>query len=168
MSVRSNSQFRENTMEVLDPAVKSVWTIKSILRWCILLPVCTTVDVTFFFSDNTTFLPGLWTGLLIVICSVWTLIVPKLRYRFWRYELREEDLFAIRGIWNRVQTIVPLRRIQHLDVAQDLIEGNYNVARLVVHTAGTRSTDVVIPGLPYEEAVRLRDTVRDFVAEHMD
>ncbi len=155
-------------MQALDPAVKKVWTIKGALRWGILLPVCTTADVVLFFSDNDTFLPGLWTGLLLIICLAWILIVPKLRYRYWRYELREEDLYAIRGIWNRVQTIVPLRRIQHLDVAQDLIEESYNIARLVVHTAGTRSTDVVVPGLPYDEAVHLRDTVREFIAQYMD
>ena len=155
-------------MQILDPAVIKVWTIKGALSWGILLPVCTTVDVILFFSDNDTFLPGLWTGLLLIICLAWILIIPKLRYRYWRYELRDEDLYAIRGIWNRVQTIVPLRRIQHLDVAQDLIEGNYDLARLVVHTAGTRSTDVVVPGLPYDEAVQLRDTVREFIAEYMD
>lgn len=155
-------------MQILDPAIMKIWTIKGALRWGILLPVCTTIDVVFFFSDNDMFLPGLWTGLLSVVCLAWILIIPKLRYRYWRYELRDEDLYAIRGIWNRVQTTVPLRRIQHLDVAQDLIEGNYNLARLVVHTAGTRSTDVVVPGLPYDEAVQLRDTVREFIAQYMD
>ncbi len=155
-------------MEVLDPAVKRVWMIKGILGWAILLPVSTIVDVMLFFSENDAFLTGFWTGLLIIISSLWVLIIPPLRYRFWRYELREEDLYAIRGIWNRVQTTVPLRRIQHLDVAQDLIEGNYNIARLVVHTAGTRSTDVIVPGLPYDDAVRLRDTVRDFIAQYID
>ncbi|MCY4158385.1 MAG: PH domain-containing protein [Bacteroidetes bacterium] len=155
-------------MELLDPAVKRVWTIKGLLGWGILLPVTATVDVILFFLDNSSFLPGLWTGILFVTCLLWVLIIPKLRYRYWRYELRDEDLYAIRGIWNRVQTIVPLRRIQHLDVEQDLIEGNFDIARLVVHTAGTRSTDVVVPGLPYDEAVRLRDTVRDFISQYMD
>ena len=155
-------------MRVLDPAAKRVWTIKGILGWGILLPVSATVDVILFFSNNDSFLPGLWTGLLFIVCISWVLVIPKLRYRYWRYELREEDLYAVRGIWNRVQTIVPLRRIQHLDVEQDLIEGNYDIARLVVHTAGTRSTDVVVPGLPYDEAIRLRDTVRIFIAKYMD
>ncbi len=156
-------------MHLLDPAVIKVWTIKGALSWAILLPVTTTVDVfQFFFSSNDTLLPGLWTGILIVACIIWLMIIPRLRYRYWRYELRDEDLYAIRGIWNRVQTIVPLRRIQHLDVAQDLIEGNYNLGRLVVHTAGTRSTDVVVPGLPFDEAVELRDTVRKSIAEYID
>lgn len=155
-------------METLDPAVKTVWTIKGVLGWGILLPVSATVDVVHFFSNNGTFLPGFWTCILVLVCLLWVLIVPKLRYRYWCYELREEDLYAIRGIWNRIQTIVPIRRIQHLDVAQDLIEGNYNIARLIVHTAGTRSTDVVVPGLPYEKAVHLRDTVRESIAKYID
>ena len=155
-------------MEELDPTVKKVWMIKGLLGWSILLPVSAATDVILFFSSNQTFPPGIWTSLLFVFCLLWVLFIPKLRYRFWRYELRDEDLYAVRGIWNRVQTTVPLRRIQHLDVAQDLIEGNYNLARLVVHTAGTRSTDVIVPGLPYDEAVRLRDTVRAFIAQSMD
>ncbi len=155
-------------MQILDPAIKKVWTIKGAIAWIFLLPVTATADVILLFSDNDTFLPGLWTGLLLMICFVWLLTIPRLRYRYWRYELREEDLYAVRGIWNRVQTTVPLRRIQHLDVAQDLIEENYNIARLVVHTAGTRSTDVVVPGIPYEEAVHLRDTVREFITNYMD
>jgi len=155
-------------MELLDPAIKRVWSIKGMLGWGILLPASATADVVLFFSSNDSFLPGLWTGILFVICLLWIFIIPKLRYRYWRYELREEELYAIRGIWNRIQTIVPLRRIQHLDVEQDLIESNFDVARLVVHTAGTRSTDVVVPGLPYDEAVRLRDTIRDFIAQYTD
>ncbi len=155
-------------MKRLDPAIKRVWKIKGLLGWGILLPGSATADVVLFFSNNDTFPPGLWTGILVVICLLWVFIIPNLRYRYWRYELRKDDLYAVRGIWNRIQTIVPLRRIQHLDVEQDLIEGNYDIARLVVHTAGTRSTDVVVPGLPYDEAVHLRDTVRSSIAAYID
>jgi len=151
-------------MELLDPAVKRVWMVKGLLGWGIFLLVSVMIDIILFFSNNNLFFPGLWTSLCAILCLLWILIIPRLRYHFWRYDLRDDDLYAIRGIYNRVQTIVPLRRIQHLDVEQDLIEENFDVARLVVHTAGTRSTDVVIPGLSYDEAVRLRDTVRDFIA----
>jgi len=151
-------------MELLDPAVKRVWMVKGLLGWGIFLLVSVMIDIILFFSNNNLFFSGLWTSLCAILCLLWILIIPRLRYHFWRYDLRDDDLYAIRGIYNRVQTIVPLRRIQHLDVEQDLIEENFDVARLVVHTAGTRSTDVVIPGLSYDEAVRLRDTVRDFIA----
>jgi len=156
------------SMQLLDPAVKRVWMIKGLLGWGICLLIIVTIDIILFFSNNNLFFPGFWTTVSASLCLLWILIIPRLRYRFWRYQLRDDDLYAIRGIYNRVQTIVPLRRIQHLDVEQDLIEENFNIARLVVHTAGTRSTDVVVPGLHYDEAVRLRDTVRDFIARSID
>ena len=111
------------------------------------------------------------TRVLIVLGVIITLgvlragIYPLLRYRFWRYELRDEDLRLVRGIWRRVDTIVPLRRIQHLDVAQDILERNFDLGSLVVHTAGTRSSSVTLPGLLHTEASRLRDELKQFIRE---
>jgi membrane protein YdbS with pleckstrin-like domain len=64
-----------------------------------------------------------------------------------------------------VRTVVPLRRIQHLDVSQDIIEREFDLGKLIVHTAGTRSSDVVLPGLDFEEAERLRDELKNFILE---
>lgn len=155
-------------MKLLDQSVRHVWRIKGALAWGIFFPVSVTTDVVLLSSGSNSAIPGMWTVILLILCLLWVLILPGLRYRFWRYELREKDLYAVRGIWNRIQTVVPLRRIQHLDVKQDLIEDQFGIARLVVHTAGTRSTDLVIPGLPYDEAVHLRDTVREFLEQYMD
>jgi hypothetical protein len=64
-----------------------------------------------------------------------------------------------------VRTIVPLRRIQHLDVSQDVLEREFSLGRLVVHTAGSRSSDVVIPGLKLEMAERMRDEVKRYILD---
>lgn len=92
-------------------------------------------------------------------------VLPLLRYRFWRYGLRTEELYLERGILNRVRTIVPLRRIQHLDVSQDVLEREFDLGKLIVHTAGSRSSEVVLPGLNYEEAQALRDTLKNYILE---
>ena len=86
-------------MEILDPAVKRVWTIKGLLGWGAVLPVTLTVDIILFFSNNNFFPPGLWTGILLVLSLSWILVIPRLRYHYWRYELRDKDLCAIRGIY---------------------------------------------------------------------
>ena len=147
-------------MQPLDPAVRTVWTIKSCLFWVILLFVAIFVDILW------TSLPfGVLSASCLIVGALSTTFVPGLRYRFWRYDLRPEELYLERGIWNRVRTIVPLRRIQHLDVSQDLVERNYELGRLIVHTAGSRSSDVVLPGLRYEVAEYLRDTVKQYITE---
>ena len=152
-------------MQPLDPAIKTVWTIKLALGWGVVVLGVLAYDVTQLF-DPERWLPfGVLPGAMLVLGLALAFGLPRLRYRFWRFALRPEELYLERGVWNRVRTIVPLRRIQHLDVSQDLFERNYDLGKLIVHTAGTRSSNVVLPGLRYEEAERLRDEVKHYITE---
>jgi membrane protein YdbS with pleckstrin-like domain len=108
---------------------------------------------------------GVPTAIPAALGLAYAFFIPGLRFRFWRFALREEELLIERGILTRVRTVVPLRRIQHLDVSQDIFEREYELGRLIVHTAGTRSSDVVLPGLAIEEAEHLRDTIKHYVLE---
>ncbi|MDX1546103.1 MAG: PH domain-containing protein [Rhodothermales bacterium] len=152
-------------MRPLDPAIQTVWTIKLAVLWTVIVLGVLTYDVLRLFDAGRTvpaFVPtlaALAAGLAV------TLAVPRLRYRYWRFDLRAEELYLERGIWNRVRTVVPLRRIQHLDVSQDVIERSFELGKLIVHTAGTRSSDVVLPGLHITEAERLRDEVKHSITE---
>lgn len=149
---------------VLDPAIRTIWTIK-------LAGLATLVAFGVFFYDLTHLLGGTggWlpagvpTVLVVVLGALYSLIWPRLRYRYWSYQLRPEELFLEHGVLNRVRTIVPLRRIQHLDVSQDILEREFSLGRLIVHTAGSRSSDVVIPGLPLDTAERMRDEVKRYI-----
>lgn len=152
-------------MQPLSPSIKTVWTIKWGLTSAIIVLGVLTFEVTQLF-DNERSLPfGILTGLVLVLFVAMTVILPRLSYRFWRFDLSAEELYLERGIFNRVRTIVPLRRIQHLDVSQDLFERNFDLGKLIVHTAGTRSSDVVLPGLDIAEAERLRDQVKHYITE---
>lgn len=109
--------------------------------------------------------PGMLSGILAVVGILTTFFIPRLRYRYWQFDLRTEELYLERGILNRVRTIVPLRRIQHLDVSQNILEREFNLSKLIVHTAGSRSSDVVLPGLRFDEAEQLRDDVKRYILE---
>ncbi|MEF8795121.1 MAG: PH domain-containing protein [Salinivenus sp.] len=155
----------DDTVRALDDSVRSIWTIKLAgLVLALFLPALF-YDLTHLFSADP-WLPfgaisGTVLGLGVIYCLVW----PRLRYRAWGFALRPEELYMEHGVLNHVRTVVPLRRIQHVDVSQDLIEREYALGRLVVHTAGSRSSDVVIPGLPLPEAERIRDEIKRFILE---
>lgn len=151
-------------MQPLDPSIKTVWTIKLGIACALLTLGAVSYDI-FQLFDPDRWIPFGTTGLILLLGLTLTFLLPRLRYRFWRFDLRSEELYLERGIWNRVRTIVPLRRIQHLDVSQDVLERNFDLGKLIVHTAGTRSSDVVLPGLRYEEAERLRDEVKHYITE---
>jgi membrane protein YdbS with pleckstrin-like domain len=86
-----------------------------------------------------------------------TLILPWLRHRAWRYELRENDLLVRYGVLWRVTSSVPLRRIQHTDVESGPIDRMFGLAALTVHTAGSSLEAVRIPGLARATAEALRE-----------
>lgn len=157
---------RDEILRPLEPAVRTVWRVKLGLFWGMVFVGAVIYELVSFLGREESWLP---TGLLavgvIIVGTLAIIFIPSLRYRFWRYGLRSEELYLERGILNRVRTIVPLRRIQHLDVSQDVLEREFDLGKLIVHTAGSRSSEVVLPGLNYEEAQSLRDTLKHYILE---
>ena len=158
----------EQTSDVLrplDPHIRTVWRIKLGLFWFGVVAAAAIYDVFSLFSSNDLLPSGLLSGVSFLAAVVLVVVQPSLRYRYWRFDLRPEELYLERGILNRVKTIVPLRRIQHLDVSQDILEREFSLGKLIVHTAGARSSEVVLPGLRYEEAEVLRDQLKNYILE---
>lgn len=149
----------------LEPAVRTVWRIKAGLFWSVAFVATAIAEIASLVSTSDSLPFGLLMALVFAFGAGWTIIHPALRYRFWRFDLRPDELYLERGIFNRVRTIVPLRRVQHLDVSQDVLEREFDLGKLIVHTAGARSSEVVLPGLNYEEAQRLRDTLKSYILE---
>jgi uncharacterized protein len=99
--------------------------------------------------------------LAIALLAIWAVAVaPRRRWAAWGWALDDDEMHVAHGVWEQVHTVVPLDRVQHIDVAQGPFERMFGVARLVLHTAGTAHALVVLPGISRPDAERLRDTVR--------
>ncbi|UZK68525.1 PH domain-containing protein [Sphingomonas sp. S1-29] len=108
--------------------------------------------------------PGWVLPLLALPLAYWIVAVaPKRRFEAWGWALAADELHVAWGVWTQVHTIVPLSRVQHLDVAQGPIERANGVARLIVHTAGTAHATVVLPGITRATAEDLRDRIREHI-----
>jgi uncharacterized protein len=89
---------------------------------------------------------------IAVICAA---TVPYLRYRRWRYEIRERDLFLSHGSWFFVLTLIPFDRIQYVETHQGPLDLAFGLMQLVVYTAAGKAAR--IPGLDPDEAEGLRE-----------
>ena len=110
---------------------------------------------------------GAISGPAVLLLIIWAFWSPGRRYRSWGYAAQQEELHIQHGLWTRVHTVVPFARVQHIDVAQGPIERHFGVGRIILHTAGTRSSSVGLPGLAFEEAERLRDLIRSRIRQDL-
>ena len=62
-------------------------------------------------------------------------VAPELRWRRWRWDVGEDDVEIRSGTLTVTHTVVPLRRVQHVDTHQGLLEQALGLATVALHTA---------------------------------
>ncbi|MFV0251973.1 MAG: PH domain-containing protein [Beutenbergiaceae bacterium] len=72
----------------------------------------------------------------------------------------EEDLLIRKGLLFRTMSVVPYGRMQYVDVQAGPLDRWAGIATVQLHTASANS-DASIPGLPEEQAARLRDRLTE-------
>jgi hypothetical protein len=108
---------------------------------------------------------GLLIGAALLILIYLALLAPPRRYRAWGYGMDSDELQVRRGVWTRVHTVVPLDHVQHIDVSQGPLERALGICSLVLHTAGTLHSQIVLPGLTRATAEGMRDEIRSRMRE---
>ena len=92
----------------------------------------------------------------VVVFAIWRSLVTVRAVKAWGYAERDNDLLVRHGLVIRRLSIVPYARMQFVDVTAGPLERAFRLATVQLHTAAAAS-DARIPGLPPEEASRLRD-----------
>jgi membrane protein YdbS with pleckstrin-like domain len=93
---------------------------------------------------------------VVAVCAV--LVVPELRWRRWRWEVREHEVDIRRGTITITRTLVPMLRVQHVDTHRGVLEQMLGLATVVFHTAAGENR---IPALPLAEAGRVRERIAE-------
>lgn len=102
---------------------------------------------------------GAFVGPALVIAATILWLLPKRRYRRISYALGRDCLRVRQGWLRRTDTVVPLGRVQHIDVHQPMIDRAFGLAILILHTAGSHNASVGLPGLSHEDAVAMREEI---------
>ncbi|MFC4551495.1 MULTISPECIES: PH domain-containing protein [Halorussus] len=146
-------------METLNPRVRLVWAVSSVVV-AVLLGVGAAV------ADRFALGVGVWVAVgVAALAFALGVGYVALKYRVWRFEVRDDDLYLERGVLTRVKTVVPFVRVQHVDTQRGPVERAVGLASVVVYTAGSRGADVTIPGLTPERADALQERLRRLAIE---
>jgi membrane protein YdbS with pleckstrin-like domain len=148
----------EPQLEPVEPGYRNVLRARMAVFTLVSIAAC-------FVFDRLLLAPEGYGGILTVaaiICALTVLVVaPHRIYRRLRYGVGEHLLQVVRGWLFHTDTIVPLARVQHLDVVRGPLDKMFGTSSLVVHTAGTHNSVVIVPGLAPARAAEMRDIIRE-------
>ncbi|QGH33835.1 PH domain-containing protein [Gracilibacillus salitolerans] len=158
--------MREQPNERIATDAIKAWKLTAQLIAIIPLLLTIAAFVVAYFFDFLSY----WLGIVLAVftvleCTITILIIPKLRWRRWRYQIYEQEIYIQHGILIVTRTVVPMIRVQHVDTQQGPILKKYGLATLQISTAATTHE---IPALLEAEAADLRDQISELARVEQD
>lgn len=104
-----------------------------------------------------------WITIVLVILTLLTaafsiFVKPGIRWQTWRYDVSEQEIDLLRGVFIKTRTLIPMVRVQHVDTEQGPLLRRFGLSAVTISTAaGTHE----IPALADEVAAVLRDRISE-------
>lgn len=150
-------------LQPLERGYLTVLRIRSAIGWLVIAALAAVADG--FLHQRTGLQPGVVAGPLILLGILSIVFRQPYHWRQWGYAFTDRELHVAHGWLIRVHTVVPVARVQHIDVSQGPIERSAGVATLSLHTAGTANSLVVLPGISRQRAEAIRDAIRARISD---
>ncbi|TDN87568.1 hypothetical protein DET49_11116 [Salegentibacter sp. 24] len=105
---------------------------------------------------------------LLQVAIIFTILILAFVLRFWNnykllqslgFALREKDIIYKRGFIFNKATVIPFNRVQHASISRGVWDKVLGISSLNIFTAGGSGSDITIPGLEPEKAVRLKEAI---------
>jgi membrane protein YdbS with pleckstrin-like domain len=137
----------------LAPAARRLWRLEGVITAVVALMAATILQSA---VGGTIGLLGWIAAAVASVIAI--VVVPELRWRRWRWEVREQEIDIRRGTVAVTRTLVPMLRVQHVDTKRDLLQQLLGLATVVFHTAAGANE---IPALTVAEAGAVRDRIAE-------
>ncbi|SDC31797.1 hypothetical protein SAMN05421734_106130 [Pelagirhabdus alkalitolerans] len=148
--------MREEPEQRIERTAINVWRTHGLITAIILLILVGAVFAVSYWFEWPYWISAIGLGVTLVIAIIHLGLIPPIRWRRWRYQLYDQEIYIQHGIIIVKRTLVPMIRVQHVDTKQGPILKKFNLSTLQVSTAATTHS---IPALTVKEAERLRDQI---------
>lgn len=153
-------------MKRISPKAIRLWRIRAYINAGVWLIIASAIGIAQLFFD---FIPW-WVFLIpaaaaiyIVIVSGW--IIPKLRYRYFRYKVLEDEIRIHSGILFKSEVAVPLYRVQNIDTTVGPVMKRMNLKGISLQTSAEK---LYIPELETDRADQLRHDIRELINKNIN
>ena len=119
--------MEEESFKRIHPFAKRLWMINGIIGSAVIMIISLVI---FWFTVFWALIPG-------VLLSIYLIFIhPALEYRQWLYKITDQYVDYTHGIFFKKRTIIPISRIQHMDIKQGPVQKHYKLSNIVIFTAG--------------------------------
>jgi membrane protein YdbS with pleckstrin-like domain len=157
-------QAEDLQYEKLHPEYKSVKLLRTVLF--VLLFAIAGITVISLAGWLTSLAAWLLMAGILTVYSILNIVLIYRGYPRKGYAIRDHDLAYKTGYLFHTQTIMPFTRIQHCELSQGPMEKMFDLCSLNIYTAGGSGSDLVIPGLHFDEGEKLRAYILKRVEAH--
>ena len=148
--------MRPDPAERIDARAVTVWRIAGTFN--LFVPAIVTGGVIGLVAADLLAAWAVWlaAAAFLVIATVGVVVVPRVRWLRWRYEVSESEVYLLYGLIIRKRTLIPMTRVQHVDTKAGPLLRAFGLSSVTVATAGGEHE---IPALADAVADRLRDRI---------
>ena len=143
----------------ISPKAIKVRNINEIITSIIIIAVLAVLLFCTYHFNWWNWLEYVWLGLigLTLIGIPWTFVVSSpIFYKTFRYGITDDFLYIKSGIWTISESVVPMAKIQSIELTQGTIMRKYGVSSVEI---STMSDHLGIPYVEEEVAKKLRDDI---------
>lgn len=147
--------MREEPLERLAKSAVKVWRIQGIVTSLVLFAL--SLPIAYLGWRFIHLITGILLLLMVLILGCFLIFIfPPLRYRRFRYQVHEEEIDILKGVWFTKRILIPMVKVQHVDTGQGPLLRRFRLANVTIHTAASMHQ---IPALEAEKAEALRDQI---------
>lgn len=145
----------------LNENAKKAWRVSSLITLIILGGILIWLRIGFAYKIDKwrfSFVIDIILAIIIIILVLDVVINPIIEYKQWKYIITEDRIEFVHGIYFLTTTIIPIVRIQHIDIKEGPINRIYKLSKIEIHTAGGVHE---IEGLPKEKAQEICEYIKN-------
>lgn len=136
----------------------TVWKLYGLFKTFLALAVSIAISVATYKFDWPSWVYMIAVVVVVIVAFCFIYLFPKIRWNNWRYDVREQEIEVQYGLFVVERALIPMVRVQHVEMAQGPILKKYGLAEIAISTAATVHA---IPFLEMHEADLLRKRISE-------
>lgn len=124
MEGRGSGEMRTEPKYQIPKKGLTVWRLYGILETLVAIIIAGAVSFATYYFEWPKYIYFIAAAIVIIIALLEIWIFPNIRWRIWRYEVREQEIEIQSGLFIVKRTLIPMVRVQHVDTGQGPILKN--------------------------------------------